>query len=161
RGRRARAGDGRSSDEESDATGWTGGRGRTGWTGGRTGRIGSTDFPSCPSRPSRLSCPLLLRRRRRRHGLEHVLLPGPDVRLLARHLDLDLATALGRIRILRVVAQHVIVARLRVDALQRLAEVVLVDDRETACFLRDDAETVLRLPDVFGPLLRIDLFVDV
>ena len=41
------------------------------------------------------------------------------------------------VRILRVVAEHVVVARLGVDPLQRLVEIVLVDDGDAAGLLGD------------------------
>src|SRR2546423_11383615 len=91
---------------------------------------------------------LLLRRRRSGRGLQQVFLPEPRVRALPRDLHYHLTPAFRRIGILRVVTQNVVVARLRVDPLQRLAEVVLIDDCEAAGLFSNHPQTVLRLPDV-------------
>ena len=68
---------------------------------------------------------------------------------------------LRRIRIARVVAEHVVVAARRVDLLQRLVEVVHVDDGEAAGLLGQHPQAVLRLAHVVAPLGRIHLLVDV
>ena len=90
--------------------------------------------------------PPLLRRRRRRRPRHRVRAARPDApRLSALDLDFDLAGAPGRVRVRRVVAEHVVVARLGVDPLQRLVEVVLVHHRDAAGLLGDHAQAVLRL----------------
>ena len=94
-------------------------------------------------------------------GLSTYSLRENTLGVLARHLDFDLPAALGRIRVARVVAEHVVVAARRVDPLQRLVEVVHVDDREAAGLFGQHAHAVLRLPHVGVPLLRVDLLVDV
>ena len=73
------------------------------------------------------------------------------------HFDLDLAVALERIRIARIEAKQVVVARLRVDALDALVEVVLVDDGKAAGLFGEHAQGRLRLPDVVLEVLRVDL----
>ena len=89
-----------------------------------------------------------------------------DVRLITRmsgrcHLDLDLARPLQRIRVRRGVAEHVVVAGLVVDPLERLVEVVLIDDRDAAGFVGQHAQAVLRLAHVLAVFDRVELFVEI
>src|SRR5207249_4790277 len=75
---------------------------------------------------------------------------------LPRDANLNLPPSLHRIRITGVVTQNIVVARLRVDPLQRLVEVVLIDDGDPAGLLGDDAQAVLRFADVILPFDRIE-----
>src|SRR6185437_10045785 len=79
----------------------------------------------------------------------------------AIHLDLDGTTLLGRIRIAGVVTQNVVVARFGVDPLQRLIEVVRIDDGDAAGLLGQHPQAVLRFTNVILPLHLIDLLVEI
>ena len=119
---------------------------------------------SLPALPALPALPTLLTLGGRHRGgrrFEDVLLAEPDDGALPRNLHVNLTTPFCRIRILRDVAEHVVVARLGVDSFQRLAEIVLVDHRKAAGLLGDHTQTVLRLSNELAPLLRIDLLIDV
>src|SRR5262249_61964946 len=73
-----------------------------------------------------------------------------------RHLYLDVAELLQRIRITGVVTQNVVVARLGVDPFERLVEVVLVHDRVAAGELGDRPQAVLRFAYVILPVGRVE-----
>ena len=89
-----------------------------------------------------------------------------DVRLITRMSGRFTLTSIFRVRfsgsgIRRGVAQHVVVARLVVDPLQRLVEVVLVDDGDAAGLVGQHAQAVLRLAHVLAELHRIELLVEI
>src|SRR5579862_3272020 len=73
-----------------------------------------------------------------RFGFEHIFLARPDFDLVSRtiHLHVNRASALRRVRVLRVIAQDVVVARLRVNPLQGHLQPVLIDHCDAARFLR-------------------------
>ena len=76
-------------------------------------------------------------------------------------LDLELAPALRGVGVRRVVPEHVVVAGLGVDPLERLVEVVRVDAAKPPVRSASVAQAVLLLPHVFVPLGRVDLLVEI
>ena len=74
---------------------------------------------------------------------------------------LERAHALGRIGVGRVVAEHVVVAGFRIDALERALEVVVVDDGDPAGFLGQVAQRALRLLNERPPLALIELLAGI
>ena len=95
------------------------------------GRAATSCQAVAPTVADRAGPRLRLRRRRCRKRPEriglpvHHVVPAPVTRL-AGDLDLEAAVGTRRVGIVRVVAEHVVVARLGVDPLQRLVEVVLL-----------------------------------
>src|SRR6478672_5873102 len=77
------------------------------------------------------------------------------------HADLDGTALFCGIRIAGVVTQNIVIAGFRIDPLQRLVEIVRVDDRDTAGLLRQHAQAVLRFANVILPLDLIDVFVQI
>ena len=97
-----------------------------------------------------------LRRRRplrvrRRHGVgllrRHVAFARTDGEPRPRHAYVDLVQP-ARPRIGRIVREHVVRAVVLDDALVGGREIVLVDHRETAGLVRQDAQAVLREPQL-------------